>query len=273
MVTASIVTYKTDAEELRSCLSCLSSNLISRIYVVDNSCSAYIEEICSGYDKVEYIPSRNIGYGAAHNIAICRALDWKAPYHLVLNSDTSFSSDIFSGIIEYMDRNVECGALQPRILNADGSDQFTVRLLPTPLDMASRLLLPYRLRRHRTDRYELRHINRNDVFNPPYHQGSFMFIRTDALRKVGLFDQRFFMYPEDIDLTRRIHALYTTVYYPGATVVHHHRAQSHSNIKICMIHIINMIRYFNKWGWFNDPQRKEFNKNFQRSIATLKTYI
>lgn len=93
-----------------------------------------------------------------------------------------------------------------------------------------------------------------------------MFFRVSALVKTGLFDERFFMYPEDIDLTRRMHELFPTIYWPDVSVVHAHRASSYHSVKMLRIHAINMIRYFNKWGWFHDPSRKRFNTKILDSI-------
>ena len=90
MITVSIVTYKTDTEELRKCLDSLCSSEVKRIYVVDNSKYQYLADFCSGLKNVEYIPSENVGYGAAHNIAIRKALKNGSKYHLVLNSDVYF---------------------------------------------------------------------------------------------------------------------------------------------------------------------------------------
>ncbi len=86
-----------------------------------------------------------------------------------------------------------------------------------------------------------------------------MFLRCSAINKVGLFDERFFMYPEDIDLTRRIHRHFRTVSFPDVTVIHDHRAQSYHDPRLLRIHIVNMIRYFNKWGWLFDSERRRFN--------------
>ena len=58
--------------------------------------------------------------------------------------------------------------------------------------------------------------------NVPYLQGSFMFLRTKALKEVGLFYERFFMYPEDIDITRRMHKKYKTIFYPEVSIHHEH---------------------------------------------------
>lgn len=70
------------------------------------------------------------------------------------------------------------------------------------------------------DRYLLKFNDHKTEMNVPYHQGSFMFFRTACFNMVGLFDERFFMYPEDIDITRRMHKYYKTMFWPGVTIVH-----------------------------------------------------
>lgn len=69
------------------------------------------------------------------------------------------------------------------------------------------------------------------------------------------------MYGEDIDLSRRIHDRYKTMYYPGVTIVHDHQQASYHNAKMLRIHIANIIKYFNKWGWFFDRQRRIVNRH------------
>ena len=96
--------------------------------------------------------------------------------------------------------------------------------------------------------------------NVPYLSGCFMLLRSEALKKVGLFDERFFMYPEDIDLTRRIREHYRTIFYPHVSVIHNHAQGSYKSKKLLWIHIINLIKYFNKWGWFCDKKRQLINK-------------
>ena len=75
-----------------------------------------------------------------------------------------------------------------------------------------------------------------------------MFFRISVLQQIGLFDERFFMYPEDIDITRRIHEKYKTIFYPDVSIIHAHAAASRSNAKMLKIHIINIIKYFRKTG-------------------------
>lgn len=274
-LSASIVTYNTPPEELSTCLEDLARDGVEHIYVIDNSPSdglrSHVGSLASG-DITEYIHRPdNPGYGAAHNIALRKALAARTRYHLVVNSDVSFDTGTLPRITGYMDRNPMVGQLQPRILYPDGSEQYSSRLVPTPLDLINRRALPGFIGRARNRRYILADRPKDTPLNIPYHQGSFMFFRMSALEKTGLFDERFFMYPEDIDLTRRMHASFLTMYWPEVSVIHDHRASSYHSFKMMRIHMINMIRYFNKWGWFHDPQRRLFNKRLRAHISSLRS--
>ena len=84
--------------------------------------------------------------------------------------------------------------------------------------------------------------------------------RTDALREVGLFDERIFLYTEDTDLTRRIHRKYQTIFYPEAVIYHYNQRGSYRNAVKLVHHVVSAIIYFNKWGWFKDNERKYINE-------------
>ena len=249
MISVSIVTFRTDLEELRRCFCSLTSEEIFVIYIVDNSRDTSIKTFCQDYPKIEYIPNDNIGYGGAHNIAIRRALSLGSKYHLVLNSDVYFSPNDIQKIREYMDINDNVAMVQPNIVYPDGTLQYTCRLLPTPANLIFRRFLPQNLVESMNYRYMLKMFDHKSELNVPYHQGSFMFFRTKCFEKVGLFDERFFMYPEDIDITRRMHRQYRTMFWPGVTVIHAHRAASYKSKKMLKIHMWNMCKYFMKWGW------------------------
>lgn len=256
---ASIVTFRTPPQELRQALSTLSESCAERIMVVDHSGNDDLAPVVAQFSKAEYIPHDNLGYGSGHNVALRQSLANDFDIHLVINSDVEIAAADIDRMAEHMAANPEIGALHPRMLNTDGSPQYTVRLIPAPFDLIIRRFLPKWIARRRRGRYELRHIDHSRPFNAPYMQGSFMMMSCAALRRVGLFDERFFLYPEDIDLSRRLHREYSTLYYPYATAVHHHRAASYHNLRMLGIHMINMIRYFNKWGWISDSERKRFN--------------
>ena len=270
MITVSLVTYNTPDKELKQCLESLRSPLVVRIFVVDNSSSSHTEQLCRNYEKIEYIPNTNTGYGSAHNIAIRKSFETGAEYHLILNTDVYFNPDILGTLTDYLDKNPDVGQVQPKLYYPNGSLQYSVRMLPSPFDVFARRFIPSSLVEHRTRRYILSDLDHSVIQNVPFHQGSFMLIRTDVLKEIGLFDERFFLYTEDIDLTRRIHARYKTIYYPYVTAVHHHRQESYKNFRLMLVHSRNMIRYFNKWGWFFDKQRKEWNARLDALIKKSK---
>jgi GT2 family glycosyltransferase len=267
MITVSIVTYKTDVEELKKCLASLSSSKIKKVYVVDNSMQQYLEDFCKRQQKVEYIPSENVGYGAAHNKAIIKAMESGAKYHLVLNSDVYFEPSSLEKIAEYLDCHVDVAMVQPNIVYPNGEVQYTCRLLPTPANLIFRRFLPKKMVEGMNYRYMLKMFDHKTELNVPYHQGSFMFFRLECFKNVGLFDERFFMYPEDIDITRRMHKFYRTMFWPGVTVVHAHRAASYKSKKMLKIHMWNMIKYFTKWGWFFDSERTRWNTELLNELG------
>jgi len=114
--------------------------------------------------------------------------------------------------------------------------------------------------------YELQFSGYKTEMNVPYLSGCFMFIRTEALICVGLFDENFFMYLEDTDLNRRIHAKYQTVFYPDVSVIHEYEKGSYKQLKLLLYHIRSAIYYFNKWGWFFDRERGDINSQCLSSI-------
>ena len=105
--------------------------------------------------------------------------------------------------------------------------------------------------------------------NVPYLSGCFMLFRMSALQDIGLFDERFFMYPEDIDITRRMHEKYKTIFFPKVSIIHSHAAASKVNIRMLKVHILNMVRYFNKWGWILDTKRRKLNKQVWRVLQCI----
>ena len=267
MITVSIVTYKTEVGELKKCLASLHSSSVGRIYVVDNSRQQYLADFCGGWPKVEYMPNKNVGYGTAHNIAIRKAIESGTKYHLVLNSDVYFEADVLNKLSEYMDLHEDVAMVQPNIIYPDGRMQYTCRLLPTPANLIFRRFLPKKMVEGMNYRYQLKMFDHKRELNVPYHQGSFMFFRVACFEKVGLFDERFFMYPEDIDITRRMHRHYRTMFWPGVTVVHAHRAASYKSKKMLKIHMWNMCKYFTKWGWVFDCERRKWNKELLNELC------
>lgn len=265
---ASIVTYHTAADELRTCLNALlASEAVGTVHIIDNSSDPSTRTLCEAFGpRVTYTPHPNTGYGDAHNVALKRTLDAGTPYHLVINSDVYFPAGTIEKCLEYMEAHGDTVQLIPHTVFPDGREQYVCHPLPTPLDMAMRAFIPETMMRKRRRRYNLMDRDFDAVINVPYHHGCFMLLRTATLRECGLFDPRYFMYPEDIDLTRRMHCFGKTVWFPGATIVHAHRAESKKNSRMRRIHIVNMLRYFRKWGFFIDPARRRFNRQLFKEL-------
>jgi len=268
MLNISIVLYhpKWEQEVLPLVEELLRVKCLRKIYLLDNSEKEWLREhvnmekspILSG--KIRYMAmDENLGYGKAHNIAIRESAYYKTKFHLVMNSDIRVKAEDIDAMCDMMLLNPEVGQLMPKVVNSDGTQQYLAKRLPAPIDVFGRRFLPGWLMARRNKRFELRDLDLTRPINAPYLSGCFMMLRTKAVVEAGLFDERFFMYPEDIDLTRRIHRNYLTLYYPQWTIVHAHAHASYKDKHMLRIHIQNMCRYFNKWGWVFDRERHTFN--------------
>jgi GT2 family glycosyltransferase len=268
-VVGSIVLYKTDLEELhRAVRQFLEVPLKVHLCIIDNS-PAPLHGLTYDPSKVSYhFSGRNLGYGRAHNIALRAAVSHTA-YSIVMNTDIRYSPEVVSRLTTFMDENPQAGMAAPKILYPDGSLQYVCRLLPTPTNLFLRRFFPHARWTRRADaRYELRSWDHGCVANIPYFQGSFMVLRTDLCNALGGFDERFFLYGEDIDLTRRIHKVSQTLYVPDVSITHEYRRYSSRSLLGTWYGLQNNVRYFNKWGWFFDPDRRRINR---RVTADLKT--
>ncbi len=261
MLNASIVLYHPNwSQVVTLTLSLLECPSVCHVYWIDNS-STITDELPILSDRVRYIHNqKNIGYGAAHNIAIRESIYDDIPFHLIINPDIIIQHDTLPTLLHFIKQHPEVGMVMPKVLYPNGELQYLCKLLPTPWDLFGRRFLPKKWMQKSNNRYELRHTGYNRLMNVPYLSGCFMLLRTQAVRHARLFDERFFMYPEDIDLTRRIHRDYLTIFYPYTTIVHNHEKASYHSLKMLWIHIVNICRYFNKWGWWYDPERKAFNQ-------------
>ena len=264
MLNISIVLYHPNWEQevLPLVEELLRVKNLRKIYLLDNSEEREIHpksEIKSPKLRYMHMPS-NLGYGKAHNVALRESAYHQTELHLVMNSDIRVKAEDIDAMHDWMMMHPEVGQLMPKVVNPDGTQQYLAKRLPRPLDVFGRRFLPACLMARRNKRYELRDLDLNRPINAPYLSGCFMLLRTTAAVEAGLFDERYFMYPEDIDLTRSIHRNWLTLYYPEWTIVHAHARDSYKNKHMLRIHIQNMCRYFNKYGWLFDKERRLFNE-------------
>ncbi|MCS7299822.1 MAG: glycosyltransferase [Spirochaetia bacterium] len=267
----SIVLYHTDKSILIKAIeSVLKSNLVKHLFLIDNSRGDKLREIKSLSEKILYIHTRkNLGYGKAHNIALKKSLENNIKYHLAMNPDIYFNEGVLEKLYRFMEENEEVGLVMPKVLYPNGKLQYLCKLLPTPFDLFSRRFLNWgvfkKIVEKRQNVYELRFTGYDKIIEAPFLSGCFMFLRVKILEKIGLFDERFFLYCDDLDLSRRIHSTSKTILYPYCEIYHEWGRGSYKNFKLLIYHIVDAIRYFNKWGWFFDKERKETNKKILKN--------
>jgi GT2 family glycosyltransferase len=262
-ITVSVVLFNNAFSEIENLIEIFQrSKLGIKVVFIDNSPLPGLHAVVPQNGTFEYIfTGRNLGFGAGHNIAINK---YKSitKFHLVMNADVDFEPSILEEMTDYLVKNDEIGMIGPKVLNPDGSIQYSAKLLPTPANLIIRRFLPFRsLKEKMDDLYELKFFEFNRTIEAPFLLGCFLLINTKVFNLVTGFDERFFMYMEDVDLTRRIGQHFKTIYYPNVSIYHEHGRESYKSRKLLKYHIVSTVNYFNKWGWIFDRQRKATNKS------------
>jgi len=264
-VSASLVLFNNApeiyGEALKSFIGCQNAGVL---VIVDNSAEPLVHPFFQ-HAQVKYIHAgTNLGFGAGHNLALAH-LPAQAPYHLFLNPDVKFDAAVLPALVDRMDAVQDIAAIMPRINFEDGSLQRLCKLLPTPVDLILRRFIPVRrIQTWLNERYELHGLSQDTLSDVPTISGCFLMTRRAALEDVGGFDTRYFMYMEDVDLVRRLNAKGRVAYDPTVSVVHVYAKGSYRNRKLLGYHLASAIRYFNKWGWWFDSERR------QRNFSTLQ---
>lgn len=262
-ISCGLVAYNNDRVLLENAISSfLNSSIKGNLYFIDNSPDDALKTINTDA-RFDYISNpSNPGFGAAHNIGIKKAISSGARYHLILNPDIYFNKGTLEKLVDYMEQNKDVGVVMPKILYPDNSLQRIAKLLPSPIDFFVRRFMPVKSIQNKIDsRYELHDYKYDKPIDIPFLSGCFMLFRTDILEKIGGFDEKIFMYTEDIDICRRvIDSGNRTVVYPLTFVYHDHVKKSFLSLKNLKVYSKSAIYYFNKWGWFFDKKRKAINQ-------------
>ncbi|WP_294196939.1 hypothetical protein [uncultured Sphingomonas sp.] len=268
-VWCSVVAYRTPAEEIERLAATLAHTRVSvALTIVDNAGTLPHALRLPGMMAIERLsPGRNLGYGRAHNLAIAQSRD-RCRYHLVLNSDIEFDASVIDALVDFMDARPTAGLVMPMVRYPDGELQYLCRLLPNPVTLIGRRFFGgTQWARRLNDRYELHDWTYNKVASFPFLSGCFMFIRRTTLDKVEGFDPRFFLYAEDLDLSRRLHMVSETLFYPGVSITHEYRSLKRRSWRQWVYALTSLSQYFNKWGWILDAERDRIN---QRTVAKIR---
>ena len=261
-----IVLYNNELETVKkTILSCIQDLSPKHIYIIDNSNNLKLRIIKSLY-KVKYLKHENKGFGNGHNFAFKKFnILNNYEYNIILNPDISFKKNTLKKLLKFLKENPKVGALMPKIVNTDGTLQFARRCLPKPSHLIQKRLFP---NSKLANEYELKFYEPKVPIELIGICGCFMLIKLDIIKKIGLFDERFFMYFEDFDLARRISLCAKVIYYPLVSVFHDAQRGHKTNLKLFFHLIKSSIKYFNKWGII-DIYREETNKRLVEKLKKI----
>lgn len=266
-ISATIVTYNNDEVVLKATInSFLEASLNLKLYIVDNSESKKIQDYCDD-ERIEYIHSGcNKGFGFGHNIVL-KNQSLLGKYHIILNPDIVIPKGVLEELYNYYETNSSIGMLCPRILYPDKTIQYLPKLLPLPLNLIIRFVpFLHLLFKRQSDNYVLKNGDYSKPLKVAIVSGCFMMLRKSNLSPDHIFDERFFMYFEDFDLSRRIGLKNELVMYPQAEIIHNYGRGAHRSFRLFKVFIASMIKYFNKWGWLFDSGRAKTNREILKQF-------
>ncbi|SDS38668.1 hypothetical protein SAMN05216503_2899 [Polaribacter sp. KT25b] len=250
-LSASIVLYNENLEELTSTINAfLNVPLKKKLYLIDNTNKKRFQNIFNQKD-VEYIAvGKNIGFGAGHNIVIDRIKN-NSNYHLVLNPDVNFEKTVIPNLILELSKDESLSMIAPKVLFPSGEHQYSCRRYPHFLELVARrfpfvkpLFKPAVFKGQYKDK------DLTNSFFAEYLAGCFQLYRTDDFVKIKGFDERYFLYMEDVDICRKIDQLdKKKLYYPEEVIFHVLKQGSAKDLKLFLRHSSSVIKYFVKWGF------------------------
>lgn len=226
-------------------------NISHEIFVVDNaSIDGSVSHVRQRFPEVTLIESeKNVGFGQANNIALKQA---RGEFMVLINPDTVVQEDTFEKLLQFFETYADAGAATCKIINPDGSFAIDCRhSIPTPAIALWKVLGLSKIfpRSKIFAQYNLTYLNPDDTYPVPAISGSFMMIKKQVLDKVGHFDERFFMYCEDIDLCHRINLEGYKIYYVPTSQIIHYKGESTKKNNIDYVITFNkaLYQFFKKY--------------------------
>lgn len=267
-ITIIIVNYNTKklTEQTLNSIYSKDLNLNYEVFVVDNaSTDGSVEMIATLFPLVNLLPQKeNLGFSRANNLAIKQA---KGKYILLLNSDTVIIDNCIEKCFEYMEKNKNIGALGCKVVLPDGSlDKACKRSFPTPENSFYHAVGLAKLfpKSKRFGAYNLTYLDENKIHEVDCLVGAFMMVRREVIEQVGILDEKYFMYGEDIDWCYRIkQAGWKIVYYPEAKIIHH-KGSSSKKKRWKTVYEFHRAMYL----FFNDHYKDKYN-----IIIRISVYI
>lgn len=271
------VTYNegTALKRYASSLKAALKGISNETWIVDNASNDETRRIIKSLVGFNVIfNKKNQGFGRANNKAIRKT---KSKYVLILNPDTETPKITIKKMLDYMDRHLDVGLLTCRVELFNGElDRACRRGFPTPWRSICRMLYLDRVfpKTRLFGGYNLTYLPEDKINEIDSAVGAFMLIRNQALKDVGIFDETFFMYGEDIDLCYRIKKKGWRIIYNPTARIYHHKGMS-SGIKshsskmstASQAHRAKMIRHF------HEAMHIFYNKHYRKLYPSWLTKI
>lgn len=240
---------------LKTCLNSLLKNLKGitfEVFLIDNNSKdgsvGFLKQKASKKIKI-ILNKKNLGFARACNQGIRRA---KGDYILLINPDIKVLKESVGKMIDFLERNRGLGCVAPKLLNPDQSLQYSIRRFPNVLTVLIRRtplrLLPFI--KNKDALHLMKNVNHNRIIKIDWALASCLMVKRKVFDQIGLFDENFFVYCEDIDWFYRLKKAGLGAYYlPEAKVIHHHLAKSDKKLlsKESLYHTKSMIYFFKKY--------------------------
>ena len=240
-----------EVQQLQASLADLPVGVGYAVVVNDHLPGEPVERLAANADGF-LTNGDNLGYGRAVNRLVAQ-LSPLPPYIGVLNTDLTWTTGTFERLLAWLQQHPDVNLAVPQIMDEAGTPQKLCKHNPTVLGLFSRRFLPSCLKPAWLKRYDRWYVmanqNYQEVFDAPYLSGCCMLIRSEAFRRVGGFDERYFLYLEDADLTRSLAREGRCVHLPVAGVVHGWGRGNYRNLGLMAVNLISAWHYFWKWGW------------------------
>jgi GT2 family glycosyltransferase len=269
----SIVSYNVK-DLLAECIQSIiehTKGIKYEIIVVDNcSRDGTADMLAKKFPKVKVLQNpKNRGFAAAMNRGLSMG---RGRYLFSLDSDTYIKEDTFSDMVRFMDQCPDAGAAGAKLLSPQGASQYSRRRFPPSLwpviyrgSILKKILPPTKQVRH----YEMSDVVLTTESEVDWVYGGNIIFNRRALEQVGLFDERFFIYCEDIDLSYRMEEHGWKRYFVPGTRIFHYGQQGTKQIKIrsYLRHVVSYTKLFHKYNWRLD---EKYQCNFKRGRQSSK---
>ncbi|MBL4820837.1 MAG: glycosyltransferase [Gammaproteobacteria bacterium] len=269
-LTVSIVCYDSTDQDLKSTLESLLTSLAQlpaagyqttcQICFVDNSVDHKLQlDLFKPFNglldsvnaELRILKGHgNVGYGKGHNLIIQPSTDI---YHLILNPDVELDRNCLSEGITFLEHNHDVAIVSPYAVTADGHKQHLCKRYPSVSTFVIRGFFPAWIKKY--FRKTLSHHEMHDLPEDlpshaiPLVSGCFMLCRTEKLQLVKGFDENYFMYFEDFDLSLRVGKIGKLAYLPAMKITHHGGHSAGKGLRHILLFTKSAIRFFNTYGW------------------------